>query len=98
VDVPAGEFNRSLAINIGMHCSYAPQVMVLDSPFILQDDSLLEIPKLVAKRVFTTPQAVRRAGPPPRWLLSPEFRSDRHPHLTAVILSSAVRVEWSDSG
>ena len=63
ISVPRVRFNKALALNIGVHCSTAPNIFILDCDIILTTDFINDAIVALDGGTFVTVRAVRDFGP-----------------------------------
>ena len=99
IDIPVSKFNKSLALNLGIYCSQAPSIFVLDADIMLRTDILTEAQPLLEDNSFVTVAKVLESDLPPA---SAESIATLMRHLgndsfvTSIVQSNAVTLCFRD--
>ncbi len=89
----AAPFNRSFALNLGIHFAASPKVFAMDADIVLEQRTLDDALAALGDRTFVTIHTIRESDPsPPSWstgLTAP-------PEIVTVRRNLFTTVEWAD--
>jgi hypothetical protein len=96
IDIPASNFNRSLAVNIGLHFTRAPRLFVLGSNDVLTSDLLADAIAFLDSHSFMTVAQIYGLPRPSNWLSPARSQAPCSSSITAVTKRTILRLSWSD--
>jgi hypothetical protein len=97
IELPDHKFNKSLALNIGIHASSGHTMFVLDADVILQSDPSTELMPLVDNDTFLTIARVRESQvDEPWWKLPDDQVAGENNFIQAMTETHSMEFRWSD--
>jgi glycosyltransferase involved in cell wall biosynthesis len=97
IEVPVPQFNKSLALNLGIFASTAQTIFVLDADIILRSNPLTDLLPLVNKETFLTLARVWESEPSvPSWKSSDAEAAAGNDFIKSVRETHIFEFDWAD--
>jgi glycosyltransferase involved in cell wall biosynthesis len=97
IELQGRKFNKSLALNIGLHASSGHTIFVLDADVIVQSDPLAELMPLVDDNTFLTLNRVRESEIDEPWWKFPDDQVAGENHfIQAMTETHSIEFRWAD--
>jgi hypothetical protein len=97
IEFPDRKFNKSLALNIGIHASSSHNVFVLDADVIVQSDPITELLPRVDHQTFLTFDRVRETEvDEPWWKLPDDQVGGENNFIQAMTETHTMEFRWAD--
>ncbi len=98
IEIPDCTFNKSLALNIGLHASAGRTVFVLDADVIIQSNPVAELLPLVDDNTFLTLDRVRESEINEPWWKLPEHEvTGENNFIQDMTETHSIEFRWADN-
>jgi hypothetical protein len=97
INIPKVEYNRSLAVNIGIYFSHARRIFISSPRIVLEMDLLLRVMHLLDGGNFVTLRKLESSPRQDSQLGGSALSCAKLGFLKSVYLSTSIRTRWSDS-
>jgi len=98
IEIPDCKFNKSLALNVGLHASGGHTVFVLDADVIIHSNPITELLPLVDDNTFLTVDRVRESEIEEPWWKLPDHQvAGENNFIQAMTETHSIEFRWADN-